>query len=198
MQTNSRECLEHAELYLKRAAEITDGQFDDEDARAIVPSDCTKHLQSLAAAMTWISRSLWWSVRDRDRKTGRPCLGLCSRTTTALALTIAGAAFISLAGDERISFSLSLSVSQRHGSVHEFTDGRCQVVPAYAHGTSEASRGKQDAPPRHGKSGNANHLREFIRGRSKETRMDTTTLLIVILVLLLLFGGGWYGRGRWY
>ena len=40
--------------------------------------------------------------------------------------------------------------------------------------------------------------REFIRGRSKETRMDTTTLLIVILVLLLLFGGGWYGRGRWY
>ena len=24
MQTNSRECLEHAELYLKRAAEITD------------------------------------------------------------------------------------------------------------------------------------------------------------------------------
>ena len=24
MQTNSRECLEHAELYLKRAAEVTD------------------------------------------------------------------------------------------------------------------------------------------------------------------------------
>ena len=38
------------------------------------------------------------------------------------------------------------------GGVQEFTDGRCQVVPAYAHGTSEASRGKQDAPPRHGKS----------------------------------------------
>ena len=55
------------------------------------------------------------------------------------------------------------------GGVLEFTDGRCQVVPAYADGTSEASGGKQDAPPRHGKSvnarvvspvGNACHSRE--------------------------------------
>ena len=93
------------------------------------------------------------------------------------------------------------------GGVQALTAGRCQVVPTCAYGASKASGGKQDAPPRHGKSvnprvvnpnGNASHSREFIRGRSKETRMDTTTLLIVILVLLLLFGGGWYGRGRWY
>ncbi len=41
------------------------------------------------------------------------------------------------------------------GCVQEFTDGRCQVVPTCADGASEASGGKQVAPPRHGKSVNA-------------------------------------------